>query len=102
MDAQRQDLLGIFLYASGGCAKDGHIHGLQLLDVLHDGIVIQLGRTVLGARATHDTRNLKIRRCLQSLEHIVPDIAITNDGCSYFFHTFISFNYQFSVLRLQK
>ena len=32
----------------------------------------------------------------------LPDIAIANNGCSYFFHSFYEFIYQFSTLSAQK
>ena len=102
MDAQCQNLLGILLHTAGRRTEDGYIHTFQFLDIFYHRIVIQFGRTVLGTCTTYDTGNFEIRRSLQSLKHIVPDIAITNDGSSYFFHTFIEFNYQFSVLRVQK
>ena len=98
MNSQCQYFFGIFLNAASRGTKDCNIHILQLFNIFHYGILTQFCRTVLCSCTTHHSGDFKIGSCLQRLKYKMSDIAITNDGCSYFFHLFIGFSYQLSIL----
>ena len=95
-------LLCILFHFAGRRTKDSNIHAFQFLDILHNGICTQFRRTVFSSGTAYYTGNFEIGSCLQGFEHIMPDITIANDGCSYFFHSFYEFIYQFSTLSAQK
>ena len=86
-----QVFFGVFLNAAGRRAEDGYFYFFQFLDIFHYCIVCQLFRFVLCSCTTNDSGDFEIRRCLQRFKYIVSDIAVTDNSCSYFFHSFIGF-----------
>ena len=90
-------------YFKGGVDDPtAYVHALQFLDIFHYRISIKFFRTILSTGTAYHTCNFKIGSCLQCLKHIMPDISITNNGCSNFFHTFIGYICQFSINSGQK
>ena len=102
VNAHSQNFLGILLYLAGRRTENGYIDIVQFADMLYNLIFIQFGRTVFGTGTAHHTGNFEVGGSLQSLEHIVPDVAITNNGSSYFFHTFMDLICHISLFRAQK
>ena len=91
IDAQRQDLLGIFLTRTGGRGKDGHIYVLQLANVAHHLIWSELQRLILGTLPAHDTSDFKIFCSFQCLHREASDVAVAYYGGSNFLHVSDSF-----------
>ena len=83
---QGQNLLGIFLARAGRGGEDGYVDILQFADVLHDVILCQFCGFVLRAIAAHDACHFEVGGCLQRLECILTNVAVTDDGCSDFLH----------------
>lgn len=92
VDAQGQDLVGIFLAGAGGSGQDGYIDVLEFADVFDYGVGGQFGGFVLVAVAAHDASHLEIFGCFEGLEGVLSDVAVTYDGCSDFLHIILRFN----------
>ena len=102
IDAKCKDFFGISLYTAGWCTKNCNINAFQFLDILYNRVFTQFCGTIFSSSSAYYTGNFKVGSRLQRFEHVLPDIAIANNGCSYFFHSFIEFVYQFSILSAQK
>ena len=88
VDAQGQYHVGILLTRAGGGGEDGHIDILQFADVLHHVILCQFCGLVLCTIATYDACHFHVGGCLQCLECILSDVAVTYDGGSDFLHIY--------------
>ena len=86
VDAEGQDLPGIFLARTGGRGQDGYIDVLEFADVLNYFVGGQFGGLIVSTVATHDACNFKVRGGLQCLKGILSNVAVTYDGCSDFLH----------------
>ena len=84
-------LVGIFLARAGRGGENGYIHVFQFTDVLHDLILCEFCGLVLCTIAAHDTCYFKVWCSLQSLERILSNVAVTDDGCSDFLHILFIF-----------
>ena len=102
IDAKCKDFFSIILYTAGWRAKNCNINTFQFLNILYNRVFTQFCGTVFSSSAAYYASNFKVGSRLQRFEHVLPDIAIANNGCSYFFHSFIEFIYQFSILSAQK
>ena len=88
VDTQRQDHVSILLARACWGGEDGHIDILQFADVLHHVILCQFCGLVLCAIATYDACHFHVGGCLQCLECILSDVAVTYDGGSDFLHIY--------------
>jgi len=91
VDAHCENLFCVFLNAAGRSTKNSHVYSLKFLYIFNYCVIIQFSRFVLGTCTTNHTCYLKIGSRLEGFQHITTNIAITYDGCSYFFHLFIGF-----------
>ena len=90
IDSQGKNLLGIFLARAGGSSQNGHVDVFEFTNVFHYLVGSQFCRFVFCTVAAHDARNLEVGRSLKGLNGVLADVAVTNDGCSDFFHVFNS------------
>ena len=79
VDAQWEDLLSGSLYQTGRGAEDSYIDILQLLDAADDAVGAEFVRDIRGV-ATHDTCDLKVGCCLESLDGVATDIPVADDS----------------------
>jgi spore germination protein YaaH len=89
-------------YGSYTSEKDGNFYAFQLFYILYNCIICQLFRFILGSCTTNYSGYFEIWCGLKRLKYIMTNVAITNDGSSYFFHPFIGFSEQISFFCLQK
>ena len=92
IDAEGENLLGIFLAATRWSGENCHINVLQFCNVLNYLIFCQFSRFVLCAIASYDTSYFEIRCCFECLHRIMSDVAVTHYGCSNFLHFMLLFN----------
>ena len=88
VDAQRKDLLGIFLARTCGCSQNGDVDILQFLDVLDNGIRSEFCWFVSGSASAYDTCYLEVGSGLKSLNSVLSNVAVTDYGGSDFLHIF--------------
>ena len=86
VDTKLRDLLRILRAETSRCSEYGHIHIIELLNVVHHLVGSELQRLALVALTAHDTGNFKIRCRLQSLYREAANVSVTYYGCSYFLH----------------
>ena len=91
VDTQGQALQGVLLYAAGGSGQDSHVNLTQFLDVLYYGIRCQFSRLVCCSVTAYHACNLHVGSYLQSLQGILANVAITNDGHTNLFHAMLCF-----------
>ena len=85
IDPQREDLPGLLLDAARRCAQHSHIDPFEFLDRIDHTVPSQFVGHIRRITA-HDARHFKIGRCIQRLQHIPADIAVTHYGCFDLFH----------------
>ena len=86
VDAQRENLLGIFLARTCGCSQNGDVDILQFLDVLDNGIRSEFCWFVSGSVSAYDTCYLEVGSGLKSLNSVLSNVAVTDYGGSDFLH----------------
>ena len=74
----------LFNFAGGGC-KYGHVYILKIFQRCNNFVIPEFRGDVRGVAADY-SGNLKIDCCLQRFNGVLTDVAVTNDGCSDFFH----------------
>ena len=89
VDAERENLLGIFLARAGRSGEDGHVDVFQFTNILYHLVWCQFCGLVFCAMTTHDSGNFEVGRGLKSLDSVLSDVAVSDDGCSDFFHVYL-------------
>lgn len=79
VDAQWEDLLSGSLYQTRRGAEDSYIDILQLLDAADDAVGTEFVGDIRGV-TTHDTCDLKVGCCLESLDGVATDIPVADDS----------------------
>ena len=79
VDAQWEDLLSGSLYQTRRGTEDSYIDILQLLDAADDAVGTEFVGDIRGV-TTHDTRDLKVGCCLESLDGVATDIPVADDS----------------------
>ena len=79
VDAEWEDLLSGGLYQTRRGTEDSYIDVLQLLDAADDAVGTEFVGDIRGV-TTHDTRDLKVGCCLESLDGVATDIPVADDS----------------------
>ena len=79
VDAEWEDLLSGGLYQTCRSTEDSYIDVLQLLDAADDAVGPEFVGDIRGV-TTHDTCDLKVGCCLESLDGVATDIPVADDS----------------------
>ena len=80
-----QALHGIFLDLPGRSGENRHIHIFKFVDIRHDRNLRGNIGAVAGI-AAHNTRHFEIGSLQECLKSELPDVAVSDYGCSNLFH----------------